>query len=154
MLDGNTYLFQSLLHVKILFAEIEEVITTNQKKEIIDETKNQGKTPRTGTTLEKGTNAHTTEIVIMVASGTEIPASTLITIVKRNRKTPQTEFSRTCASRQSLSYKRAVRVTNSGRRRSKTVKRGTLKSLSPPPTTFPLTLTLILSHHENWLVFQ
>lgn len=137
MLDGNTYLFQSLLHVKILFAEIEEVITTNQKKEIIDETKNQGKTPRTGTTLEL-----------------EIPASTLITIVKRNRKTPQTEFSRTCASRQSLSYKRAVRVTNSGRRRSKTVKRGTLKSLSPPPTTSPLTLTLILSHHENWLVFQ
>lgn len=111
MLDGNTYLFQSLLHVKILFAEIEEVITTNQKKEIIDETKNQGKTPRTGTTLEKGTNAHTTEIVIMI----EIPASTLITIVKRNRKTLQTEFSRTCASRQSLSYKRAVRVTNSGR---------------------------------------
>lgn len=92
MLDGNTYLFQSLLHVKILFAEIEEVITTNQKKEIIDETKNQGKTPRTGITLEKGTNAHTTEIVIMVASGTEIPASTLITIVKRNRKTLQTEF--------------------------------------------------------------
>lgn len=92
MLDGNTYLFQSLPHVKILFAEIEEVITTNQRKEIIDETKNQGKTPRTGTTLEKGTNAHTTEIVIMVASGTEIPASTLITIVKRNRKTPQTEF--------------------------------------------------------------
>lgn len=130
------------------------MIATNQKKEIIDETKNPGKTPRTGTTLEKGTNAHTTGIVIMVANGTEIPASTLITIVKRNRKTPRTEFSRICASRLSLSYKRVVRVTNSGRRRSKTMKPGTLKSLSPPPTTSPLTLTLILSHPENWPVFQ
>lgn len=138
------YVIYALL--EMLFTEIEEATENNLKREIIAETENLETTRATGTTPEKGTNAHMTGIVITVVR--DIPATTLITIVKRNKTTRPTEFSRTSGSRRKNSCRKVATVTGSERLRSRTVNPETVKNLTPT-TSHPTTLTLTPFHPEK-----